>query len=98
MKAYCPSIAGVCEDGYPPNSEIPCIYWDGIYEVCLMKENFQKSFDAFKETRALIKGFDAFKETRALIKDYHERNQTPWAKSEEKPPSDLSSLPGGGQD
>ncbi len=37
MKAFCPYIAGLCDEGYP--GDLPCVMWDEEGQVCLVREN-----------------------------------------------------------
>jgi len=34
FKKYCPTIAGICQDGHPANKEELCAMWDSIFERC----------------------------------------------------------------
>ncbi len=35
VKRFCPMVHAPCEDGFPDNKDLPCVFWDSIDQVCL---------------------------------------------------------------
>ncbi|GAI68804.1 unnamed protein product [marine sediment metagenome] len=46
MKVFCPSIQGLCDEGYPGDHQ--CIMWDEEEQLCLVREHMRYIVTEFK--------------------------------------------------
>lgn len=54
MKAFCPQIHNLCEDGYPFLKDEICTLWDQDTNTCLYTESLKGTVEVFKNQRAPI--------------------------------------------
>jgi len=54
MERFCPTIHGICRDGYADNNEVVCCFWDSVEEQCLFVSSAVASLEFYKMRKDLL--------------------------------------------
>lgn len=70
MKVFCPTISGICDDGYP--GDFQCVLWDEERQLCLLAENMKYTATALQiqaKMQSLLQKPNGKEHIKSLLKD-----------------------------